>query len=165
MLFSLLYRQVEKKDKDLMDDREEEVLKLRRVDGIWSNWLAGFLIYRVTAKANPWRAATFIQYMDVIYKAYSYFPGLGWLQYDEEFWMKAVDGQWDQTESRYRLCQEFVFPDLNACTVVILCKGCPCLLLPALQSGNQFNPGYYAGILTPMESAVIKCHPARMFLV
>lgn len=28
-----------------MDDREKEILRCRRVDRIWSNWLAGFLIY------------------------------------------------------------------------------------------------------------------------
>lgn len=82
---------VEKKDKDLMDDREKEIFKHRRVDRTWTNWLAGFLIYAgVTARGNPWRAAVLIQYVDIIYKAHSYFRGLGWLQYDEEFHMRAV---------------------------------------------------------------------------
>lgn len=58
-IFSLIYREVERKDKDLMDDREREVLKHRRVDRTWSNWFT--LIYMgVTANANPLRAAALI---------------------------------------------------------------------------------------------------------
>lgn len=44
-LFSPLYREMEKEDKDLLDDRENEILKHRKVDRTWTNWLARFLIY------------------------------------------------------------------------------------------------------------------------
>lgn len=37
-LFSLLYRELEKKDKDLLDDKEKEILKKRKVDRNWTNW-------------------------------------------------------------------------------------------------------------------------------
>lgn len=54
--FSLLYREVEKKDKDLMDDREKEVLRKRKVDRTWANWLSRYLIYvGVNVKAHPER--------------------------------------------------------------------------------------------------------------
>lgn len=98
-VFSLLYREVERNDKNLMDDRKKEVLKRRPVDRTWSNWLTGFLIYMgVTANANTLRAAALIQYLDIIFKAYSYYAGPYWLQYDDEFCMMVTihsEWRWD----------------------------------------------------------------------
>lgn len=51
-LFSWLFREIKKKDKDLMDEKEKEILKSHRVDHTWANWLPGFLVYaRMTAMA------------------------------------------------------------------------------------------------------------------
>lgn len=40
--FFLLYGEIEKKDKDLMDDKEKEILRKRKVDRTWANWLSFF---------------------------------------------------------------------------------------------------------------------------
>lgn len=70
-VFSLLYREVEKKDKDLLEDREKEALKHRKIDWNWTNWLSGFLVYAgVIVCAHPERAPTILQYLDIIYKVF-----------------------------------------------------------------------------------------------
>lgn len=97
-LFSLLFRELEKKDKEELDDK----LKNRKqaVDRTWANWLPGFLIFAgVLARSQLWRAAPLFQYLDIIYKGYTGFVGPAWLQYDEEFRMQAAMNPaipWDQ---------------------------------------------------------------------
>lgn len=99
-LFSLLFRELEKKDKDELDDKDKEKIKKRTVDRTWANWLPGFLIFAgILARSQPWRAAPLFQYLYIIYKGYTGFSGPAWLQYDEEFRMRAAMNpalSWDQ---------------------------------------------------------------------
>lgn len=75
-LFSLLYRELERKDKEDLDDKDKEKIKRRTVDRTWANWLPGFLIFAgVVARSQPWRAAPLFQYLDIIYKGYTGFTG------------------------------------------------------------------------------------------
>lgn len=89
-----------------MDEMEKEILKQRKVDRVWENWLAGYLIYaEIIARANPWKGATLLQYLDIIYKAYSYFTRPCWLQYGEEFHKRRADfnpsWHWDQVYPQF----------------------------------------------------------------
>ncbi|XP_054845591.1 uncharacterized protein LOC129336489 [Eublepharis macularius] len=90
-VFTLLFRELEKKDKEDMDDRDKERLKRRKIDRTWANWLPGMLIYAgVIARAQPQRAAPLFQYIDIVYRAHTEFVGAAWMQYDEEFRMRAA---------------------------------------------------------------------------
>ncbi|XP_054852798.1 uncharacterized protein LOC129341561 isoform X2 [Eublepharis macularius] len=99
-VFTLLFRELEKKDKEDMDERDKERMKRRKVDRSWSNWLPGMLIYAgVLARAQPHRAAPLFQYIDIIYRGYTDFVGAAWMQYDEEFRMRAASDPtlpWDR---------------------------------------------------------------------
>lgn len=44
-IFSLLFRELEKKDKGDLDEKDNEKRKNRKVDRTWANWLPGFFIY------------------------------------------------------------------------------------------------------------------------
>lgn len=44
-LLSILFRELEKKDKADLDERDNEKFKNLNVDRTWSNWLAGYFIY------------------------------------------------------------------------------------------------------------------------
>ncbi|XP_054843457.1 uncharacterized protein LOC129335043 [Eublepharis macularius] len=111
-IFTLLFRELEKKDKEDLDERDKEKLKRRKVDRNWHNWLPGMFIYAgVIARAQPWRAAPLFQYMDIIYKGYTEFSGTAWMQYDEEFRMRAALNpamQWDRIHQQLWL-QGFEF--------------------------------------------------------
>lgn len=75
-LFNLLYREIEKKDKEELDDKEKEKLQKCKVDRTWANWLLGFFIYAgVISRAQPWRETSLWQYLDIIYKGFSSFSG------------------------------------------------------------------------------------------
>lgn len=64
-------KELEKKDKDLLDDREKKILKSQKADRTWADWLPGFLVYaRVIARLHPWRSDPVIQCLNIIYKAY-----------------------------------------------------------------------------------------------
>lgn len=53
--------------------------------------LADYLIYTVgLVWANPMNDLPLFQYLDIIYKLYSYFTGLVWLQHDKEFCMSMA---------------------------------------------------------------------------
>lgn len=99
-LFSLLYRELEKKDKDQLDDREKDILKRRKFDRTLAIWLLGFLIYvNVIATHNLWRSMAVFQYVDIIYKSFSHFIGAFWHRYGGEFHMRAATNpslSWDQ---------------------------------------------------------------------
>lgn len=70
-LFSLLYREVEKKDKDLLADRKKEILRKRKIEPNWTNWLSGYLVYtRVIVREHRDRDPSLFQYLDIVYKAY-----------------------------------------------------------------------------------------------
>lgn len=91
IFFSLLFRDMEKKDKEDLDDRDKEKLKKHTVNRTWANWLAGHFIYMgVVARAQPYKAADLIQYGNIIYKAYTKCSGSAWKQYDEEFRQMAT---------------------------------------------------------------------------
>lgn len=52
----------------------------------------------VIVRQQPQRGALLFQYMDIIYKAYSWYFGSGWLLYDEQFRMWAATNSslpWD----------------------------------------------------------------------
>lgn len=75
-IFSLLFRELEKKDKEDLDEKDKEKLKKQKVDRTWANWLPGFFIYAgVISQAQPWHGASLWQYVDIIYKAYTGFTG------------------------------------------------------------------------------------------
>lgn len=70
----------------MLNDREKAILKKYKVERIWVNWLPGVLVYAgVSVRAYLWRSFALFQYLDIIYKGWSYFTGTSWLQYDEEF--------------------------------------------------------------------------------
>lgn len=51
---SLLYQDIERKDKDLIDDKDKEVLKKRKMERTWANWLSVFLFYAsVIVRKHP----------------------------------------------------------------------------------------------------------------
>lgn len=99
-IFSLLFRELEKKDKEDLDEKDKEKLKKWKVDRNWASWLPGFFIYAgVISHAQLWRASALWQYADIIYKAYTGFSGPSWVNYDEEFRMRAALNPalwWDQ---------------------------------------------------------------------
>ena len=81
-IFGLLNKAVEKKDLDKEDEGKKERRRRKKPDRIWANWLLGFFIYAgVIVKAQPWRAQSLFQYLDIIYKAYVDFAGQTWLHY------------------------------------------------------------------------------------
>lgn len=97
-LFSLLYWELEKKDKDLIDDRKKEIWKKRKVDKTWGNLFSGYSI-SVIARLHPWKSARLFQYLDIVYTVYRSFLGGVWLQYDKQFCMHAATNSalpWDQ---------------------------------------------------------------------
>lgn len=102
-VFSLLFCELEKKDKEDMDDRLKERIKRRNIDRTYANWYPGFLIYAgMIVRHQPWQALSLLQYMDLIYKTYTDFPSPAWLQYDEQFRMRAAMNpmlRWDQVHS------------------------------------------------------------------
>lgn len=68
-------------------------------------------IRRRLVKANPWRASTLLQYLDIVYKVYSCLSGTMWLHYNKEFHMKAALNSvlyWDQIHYSFS------------------CRSCPC---------------------------------------
>lgn len=90
-LFSLLYQELEKKDKDLLDDKGKEILKKRKIGRNWTNWLFGFLVYTgIIVCAYPDRRLALFQYLDIIYNAYLNFASGCWLQHDEDFGIRAI---------------------------------------------------------------------------
>lgn len=69
-----MYREEEKKEKELMNDKAKEVLKKRKVDRTWANWLSVFLIYAsVIVREHPKRGMALFQYLVIVYKAFSCF--------------------------------------------------------------------------------------------
>lgn len=102
-LFSILYHKVEKNDKDLLDDKEKEILRKRKIEQMWTNWLSGYLVYAwVIVQEHPDRGPALFQYMDIIYKVYLNFASDCWLQYDEDFRIRANSKPalpWDQVHS------------------------------------------------------------------
>lgn len=88
-VFSLLFRDLRRKDKDDLDDCLKEQIKRRMIDQTYPNWYPGFLIYvGFIVWYQPWQALSMLQYMDIIYKTYTDFPSPSWLQYDEQFCMQ-----------------------------------------------------------------------------
>lgn len=66
-LFLSLYciEKLKKKDKDRLWDKEKEVLKKKKVDETWANWLSGFLIYAgVILREHLTKRAVLSQYLD-----------------------------------------------------------------------------------------------------
>lgn len=58
--FSPLHREMEKKEKDQLDDRKKELLKCRRMDCTSASWLPGFSVCaEVIARANLGEARFF----------------------------------------------------------------------------------------------------------
>lgn len=57
-------------------------------------------------KAQPWQATSLWQYIDIVYKGFIGFSGPAWLQYDEEFRMRAAINpslRWDQVHPQWWL--------------------------------------------------------------
>lgn len=55
-------------------------------------------------REHPIKRAALFQYLDIIYKAYSYFSGSSWVQYDEEFRLHSAINSalsWDQVHSAF----------------------------------------------------------------
>lgn len=53
-IFSLLFRELEKKDKEDLDEKDKEKLKKLKVDRTWANWLPGYIIYAgLISRAQP----------------------------------------------------------------------------------------------------------------
>lgn len=99
-IFQLLFREIEKKDKEDLSDKDKECLKRCTVDRNWVNWHPGFLIYAgVIVQYQSGRALSLLQYMDIIYKGYTDFTGPAWIQYNAAFHMRAAMNPalcWDQ---------------------------------------------------------------------
>lgn len=154
--FLLLYRELQKKDKQDLDEKEKEMLKCRKVDRNWSNWVAGFLIYAgVIAKMQPWRATTLFQYFDMIYKAFTGFSGHAYLQYDEEFRIWTTMNpilQWDQvyTPCGFKYCHMHGPTWATIHTVDTLFTGSARFPLPALPQVRWFNLASCGGSLDLM---------------
>lgn len=61
-IFSLLFHELEKKDKEDLDEKDKEKLKKRKLDRTSANWLPGFFIYvSLISCAQPWRATALWQ--------------------------------------------------------------------------------------------------------
>lgn len=73
-----------------MDERDKEILKKRKLEKTWANWLPGYLIYAGgLAMGYPGHCTPFLQYLDVVYKAFTCFTGMAWMHDDEQFRMRA----------------------------------------------------------------------------
>ncbi|KAL8211799.1 UNVERIFIED_CONTAM: hypothetical protein K2H54_017458 [Gekko kuhli] len=84
-------RELDKKDKEDLDERDKECLKRHSVNRIYANWYPGFSIYAgEIVRAQPWRASPLLQYMDIIYKGHSDFAGSAWMEYDKAFCTEAA---------------------------------------------------------------------------
>ncbi|XP_062834196.1 uncharacterized protein LOC134298345 [Anolis carolinensis] len=98
-IFTLYFRELDKKEKDDLDDERKEIMKKRKVDQNWGNWFSCFLIYGgVLVKAYPSRAHSLFQYMNIINSAYVNFTGSAWLLYDKRFRLRAAHSptlRWD----------------------------------------------------------------------
>ena len=111
-IFELLNRKLEEKKKDKEDEREKETVHRCKSKRCWANWLPRFFIYAGTiVRAQPERAFSLIQYIDLIYRACVDFPGQVWLSYDEGFHMHTAqcpNMHWDVPHDRLWL--QYVTP-------------------------------------------------------
>ena len=78
-MLKLLNREIEENKKD-EEERDRKKMRQCKPNRCWVNWLPGLFIYAGTVvRAQPERALSLIQYMDIIYRAYVDFPGHAWL--------------------------------------------------------------------------------------
>ncbi|XP_067317382.1 uncharacterized protein [Anolis sagrei] len=103
-MFSLYFRELDKKEKDDMDEERKEKLKKRRVEQNWKNWIACYTIYAsLLVEAHPYRAKALFKYQNIIYGAYVNYTGQAWLFYDSRFRSEAAtkpDKRWDLIDSQ-----------------------------------------------------------------
>lgn len=84
-LFSLLQAEPEPVRKVGKPERDQESMKKRR------SWLYGYCIYMaVVVQLHPKRAPALIKYLDIIHRILRDFGGQAWLQYDENFRLRAA---------------------------------------------------------------------------
>lgn len=102
-VFSLLFLELEKQDKEDLDDHLKEHIKHHNIDRTYANWYLGFLIYAGAVICHQlWWTLSLLQYLDLIYKTYIDFLRPAWIQYNEHFCMCAAMNHmlcWDQVHS------------------------------------------------------------------
>ncbi|XP_067323632.1 uncharacterized protein [Anolis sagrei] len=103
-MFSLYFRELDKKEKEDLDEERKEKLKNRRVERNWKNWIACYTIYAsLLVEAHPYRAKALFKYQNIIYGAYVNYTGQVWLVYDSRFRSEAAtmpNKRWDLIDSQ-----------------------------------------------------------------
>ncbi|XP_053099940.1 uncharacterized protein LOC128322537 isoform X2 [Hemicordylus capensis] len=78
-------KETEPREAEKWDLKDKEKLRYRMVDRYWSNWLVGYMVYMgVLLQKEPPRGAS-MEYLDIIYHAYSEYSGPTWAHYNEAF--------------------------------------------------------------------------------
>lgn len=89
-LFSLLHTEPEPVPKVGEPERDQETVKKRKIDRNWTNWLYGYCIYMaVVVQLHPKKAPALIKYLDIVHRTMRDFGGQAWLQYDQNFRLRA----------------------------------------------------------------------------
>lgn len=72
----IFFQELEKKNKEDLENQEKEHLKCHRVDHSMANWYQGFLTYAgIILQFQLWWAQAMLQYVDIICKNYTLFSG------------------------------------------------------------------------------------------
>nr|XP_060623075.1 uncharacterized protein LOC132770211 [Anolis sagrei ordinatus] len=85
-MFSLLYRDLDKKQIEELGEDQRGKFKKRKVEESWTNWFNGYLIYMsVVMEAYPSRGRSLVHYLNIIHSAQVDYTGNAWLEYDRRF--------------------------------------------------------------------------------
>lgn len=70
--------------------RDQEVVKHRKIDKNWRNWLNDYVIYAsVVLQMYLNKAVALFKYLDVIHRAFMDYTELAWASYDEHFRLRT----------------------------------------------------------------------------
>lgn len=92
--------------------RDDEVVRKRKIDRNWTNWLYGYTIFMaVVIQIRPKRAGALIKYLDIIHRTLRDFGGQAWHHYDDHFRCRAAhDPSLSWTVPQLELWVQIVLP-------------------------------------------------------
>lgn len=76
-LFRLFHKEPEPEVKLGDPAPDPQLVRKRKIDKNWNNWLTHYLIYTaVVIQMQPAQAGPFLKYLDIVYRAYREYSGL-----------------------------------------------------------------------------------------
>lgn len=111
-IFSLLQVEPEPVQRIGEPLRDQEVVRQRKIDKNWTNWLNGYFIYAsVVLQMYPSKAVALFKYADIIHRAFRDYSGPAWASYDQHFRLRAAhDPALDWRVPQWELWSQLVVP-------------------------------------------------------